>query len=131
MGDFDSGIVWSPNDPTPYKFFAAMMGTATVKPVGKKAADNYQRFGDPRADALLQQIAGTGDPAAQTEAVNKLQELFNENAPVIPLFPGPEWGAFNDTRFIGWPTEQNPYASLSARSGRTVIILTSLEPRKG
>ena len=131
LGDFDSGIVWSPNDPTPYKFFAAMMGTATVKPVGKKAADNYQRFGDPRADALLQQIAGTGDPAAQTEAVNKLQELFNENAPVIPLFPGPEWGAFNDTRFIGWPTEQNPYASLSARSGRTVMILTSLEPRKG
>ena len=131
LGDFDSGIVWSPNDPTPYKFFAAMMGTATVKPVGKKAADNYQRFGDPRADALLQQFAGTGDPAAQTEAVNKLQELFNENAPVIPLFPGPEWGAFNDTRFIGWPTEQNPYASLSARSGRTVMILTSLEPRNG
>ena len=35
-GDFDSGIVWSANDPSPYKYFAASMGTATVKPVGEQ-----------------------------------------------------------------------------------------------
>ena len=131
QGDFDSGIVWSPNDPAPYKYFAGMMSTRTVKPVGKKATDNHHRFGDPRADALLDKFSGTSDEATQKDAVNQLQQLFNENAPVIPLFPGPEWGAFNDLRFTGWPTEQNPYASLSARSVQTVLILTSLEPRKG
>jgi len=131
QGDFDSGIVWSPNDPTPYKYFAAMMGTRAVKPVGTKTFDNYHRFGDPRADALLDSFAATSDEAAQADIVNQLQQVFNEAAPVIPLFPGPEWGAFNDVRFTGWPTEQNPYASLSARSPRTVLILTTLEPRKG
>jgi len=48
----------------------------------------------------------------------------------VPLFSGPEWGAYNDTRFTGWPTQDNPYATLSVRAPSTVLVLTSLEPRK-
>lgn len=108
-----------------------MMSPRTVKAVGKKATENYHRFGDPRTDALLDAFTGTSDEATQVDAVNRLQQLFDETAPVIPLFPGPEWGAFNSLRFTGWPTAENPYASLSARSQQTVLILTTLEPRKG
>lgn len=48
----------------------------------------------------------------------------------MPLFPGPEWGAYTDTRFTGWPTEDNPYATLTNRGDTTVLVLTSLKPVK-
>ncbi|RDV12711.1 ABC transporter substrate-binding protein [Arthrobacter sp. RT-1] len=129
-GDFDSGIVWSANDPSPYKYFNAAMGTATVKPVGTKTFDNYHRFGDTTADALLAEFAAEADESKQKDIANKLQEEYDDSAPLVPLFSGPEWGAFNDTRFTGWPTEDNPYATLSVRSPSTVLVLTTLEPRK-
>ena len=47
---------------------------------------------------------------------------------MIPLFPGPEWGAYTDARFTGWPTQDDPYATLSVRTPTTVLVLTTLEP---
>ena len=104
------------------------MSTETVKPVGETTYENYHRLGLPEADELLARFAATSDPAQQTEIVDGLQQLFADNAPVIPLFPGPEWGAYTDTRFTGWPTEADPYATLSTRAPTTVLVLTSLEP---
>lgn len=127
-GDFQSGIVWSNNAPTPYQFYRGTMSTETVKPVGETTYENYHRLGLPEADELLARFAATSDPAQQTEIVDGLQQLFADSAPVIPLFPGPEWGAYTDTRFTGWPTEADPYATLSTRAPTTVLVLTSLEP---
>ena len=127
-GTFDSGIVWSANAPTPYQFYRGVMGTETVKPVGEQTFDNYHRYGSPEADALLAQFAAASDEAAQHDVANQLQALFAEDAPVAPLFPGPEWGAASNERFTGWPTEDNPYATLSTRSRTTVLVLTTLEP---
>ncbi|WP_426300704.1 ABC transporter substrate-binding protein [Arthrobacter sp. R-11] len=130
QGTFDSGIVWSANDPSPYKYFNTSMGTGTVKPVGTKAFDNYHRFGDTKADALLAQFAAESDESKQKDIAYKLQEEYNDAAPLVPLFSGPEWGAYNDTRFTGWPTQDNPYATLSASTPTAVLLLTTVEPRK-
>ena len=127
-GTFDSGIVWSANAPTPYQFYRGVMSTETVKPVGEQTFDNYHRFGSAEADALLAQFAAASDEAAQHDIMNQLQALFADVAPVAPLFPGPEWGAASTARFTGWPTEDDPYATLSTRSRTTVLVLTSLEP---
>jgi peptide/nickel transport system substrate-binding protein len=127
-GTFDSGIVWSANAPTPYQFYGGLMGTEAVKPVGEQTFDNYHRYGNADADALLTEFAAAPDEAAQHEAAKKLQALFAEVAPVAPLFPGPEWGAASTARFTGWPTEGDPYATLSTRSRTTVLVLTNLEP---
>jgi peptide/nickel transport system substrate-binding protein len=130
-GSFDTGIVWSNNAPTPYQFYRGVMSTATVKPVGEQTFENYHRFGDEQADALLDELAATTDEDAQRTIVNELQAEFDAEAPVIPLFPGPEWGAYTDARFTGWPTEENPYATLSTRAPTTVLVLTTLEPAQG
>ena len=115
-GTFDSGIVWSANAPTPYQFYRGVMSTETVKPVGEQTFDNYHRFGSADADALLDQFAAASDEATQQSVMNELQALFAETAPVAPLFPGPEWGAASTARFTGWPTEDDPYATLSTRA---------------
>jgi len=127
-GSFDSGIVWSNNSPTPYQFYTGVMSTTTVVPVGEQATQNYHRFGLPAADNLLDQFAKTSDTADQEKAVDGLEALFSANAPVIPLFPGPRWGAYNTTRFTGFPDEDNLYATLSTRTSTTVLVLTTLEP---
>ncbi|WP_353081879.1 ABC transporter substrate-binding protein [Tessaracoccus lapidicaptus] len=130
-GNFDSGIVWSAGAPTPYQFYRGIMSTETVKPVGEQTFDNYHRYGNADADALLDQFAAAPDEATQQEIMSRLQELFSETAPVAPLFPGPEWGAASRERFTGWPTEDNPYATLSVRARTAVLVLTTLEPVVG
>jgi peptide/nickel transport system substrate-binding protein len=127
-GSFDSGIVWSNNAPTPYQYYRGAMSTETVLPVGEKAFQNYHRFGLPAADDLLDEFAASADEAGQAAAMNELQAVFAENAPTVPLFPGPRWGAYNTSRFTGFPNEENPYAPLSVRSATAVLVLTSLEP---
>ncbi|MFT4229210.1 MAG: ABC transporter substrate-binding protein [Microbacterium sp.] len=127
-GDFDTGIVWSDNAATPWHYYRMMMGSDTVKPVGEQTFSNYHRFSDSRADDLLDQFAATADETEQHDIVNQLQAIYDEDAPAVPLFPGPEWGAYTDVHFTGWPTEDNPYATLSERSPTTVLVLTSLEP---
>lgn len=128
-GDFDSGIVWTSNDPTPYQYYLNLMSPTKVKPVGEQTFDNYARYGSDKAQALLDQFAATSDEAEQHRIVNQLQAVYGEELPTIPLFPGPEWGAYNDTRFTGWPTAENPYATLATRAPTTVLVLTTLEPR--
>jgi peptide/nickel transport system substrate-binding protein len=127
-GSFDSGIVWSNNAPTPYQFYSGVMSMTTVVPVGEQATQNYHRFGLPEADDLLTEFTESADPEEQAEVVDELQALFSKNAPVIPLFPGPRWGAYNTTRFTGFPDEGDPYATLSTRAPTTVLVLTTLEP---
>jgi peptide/nickel transport system substrate-binding protein len=129
-GDYDTGIVWSDNGATPFQFYRTTMGTESVKPVGTKAVSNYHRFGDKKADRLLNEFAAAPDEAGQKAKVDALQKLFAEDAPVVPLFPGPEWGAYTDIRFTGWPTADNPYATLTNRGDTTVLVLTSLKPVK-
>ncbi|MCW4466336.1 ABC transporter substrate-binding protein [Glutamicibacter sp. MNS18] len=129
-GEFDTGIVWSANSPTPYHYYLDLMGEQKVEPVGTQTFDNYHRFGDQRADELLDAFVATGDEAEQRQIINDVQSLYNELAPVVPLFPGPEWGAYTTANFVGWPNEDNPYATLSTRSPTTVLILTTLEPAK-
>jgi peptide/nickel transport system substrate-binding protein len=127
-GTFDSGIVWSAGAPTPYQFYRGVMSTETVKPVGEQTFDNYHRYGSEKADALLDQFAASPEEAEQKSIMNQLQAVFNDEAPVAPLFTGPEWGAANTLRFTGWPTPEDPYATLSTRARTTVLVLTTLEP---
>lgn len=127
-GTFQSGIVWSPNAATPYQYFRNALSEDTVKPVGKKTTENYHRYGSAAGTALLKQFAASGEVAKQHDLVKQLQQVYNTDAPLVPLFTGPEWGAYSDARFTGWPSESNPYATLSTRAATTTLVLTSLVP---
>jgi peptide/nickel transport system substrate-binding protein len=128
-GQFDLSLGWSAGGPTPFNFYRAIMSTATVKPVGDVAADNWHRFGSDEADRLLEQFAATFDEELQRNLADQLQFLFVEHAPAIPLFPGPQWGEYNSKRFTGFPNEDDPYALLSAwATPDHLLVLTSIRP---
>lgn len=128
-GTFQGNIAWSASGLTPYEYYRSAMSCRTVKPAGEEATQNFQRFCSEEADQLLDQFAAATTDEEQHAIVDQLQALYSELAPTIPLFPGPEWGAYNSTVFEGWPSEDNPYATLSPEASSTVLVLTTIEPR--
>ncbi|WP_208320456.1 ABC transporter substrate-binding protein [Actinomyces sp. ZJ308] len=128
-GTFETAVCWSSLGATPYTYYEAAMSTQKVKPVGTHALENYHRFGDEQATELLGRFAATTDRAQQIAICHQIQQRYAEQLPVIPLFPGPVWGAYTDEHFTGWPSQDNPYASLSTRAATTVLVLNSLRPR--
>jgi peptide/nickel transport system substrate-binding protein len=129
-GTFDMSLGWSAEEPTPYNFYRHLMGSATVKPVGEVSARNWHRFGAKAADSLFEAFEAAAEPAEQRRIVEQLQLIFVENAPVLPLFPGPSWGEYNTRRITGFPSKENPYAKLSPNNPpEYLLVLTELKPR--
>ena len=64
----------------------------------------------------------------QKEIIKKIERIYYEEAPTIPLFTSPEWGEYNTMRFIGFPNADNPYATLAGRAPTAVIVYTTVKP---
>lgn len=129
-GDFDLSIGWSSQGATVLNFYRGVMASSTKKAEGELSAENWHRFASVEADALLEQFAATSDEAEQATIANQLQQLYSDNAPAIPLFPGPQWNEYITLRFEGFPSEEDPYVIPSAyeNTGR-LIQMTRLKPK--
>lgn len=130
-GEFSMSIGWSSQGATVFNFYRGCMATETKKPVGESGTENWHRFASEQADTLLAAFAATSDEAEQKDIANQLQAIYAENAPAVPLFPGPQWGEFNTSRFTGFPSEEDPYAILSTYAGERGLVLTTITPVEG
>ena len=130
LGHFQLAHMFGDLGPTPYDFYNFTMSCKTVVPVGKDTTENWGRYCDPAATKLLTQFAAATDPAAQKSISDELQKAFIKDAPVIPLYTAPDWGEFNTTRFTGFPSAANPYATGQSRYPGAVIVLTTVRPKK-
>jgi peptide/nickel transport system substrate-binding protein len=128
-GDFTMSIGWSSQGSTVFNFFRGVMSSITWNEIGTSSGENWHRFKSEEVDALLNEFAATSDEARQQEISVALQQFYAENAPAIPLFPGPQWGEFNTTRFEGFPSEENPYALLSTYSNERGLVMTTVKPK--
>ncbi len=133
-GKFQWAMGWSSGGATPYNFYRGQMSKLTVLPVGQVANENWGRYVDPQADKLLDEFGKTSDPAVQKDLMNQLQMLFVNDAPAIPLFPGPDWYEYVTTRFTGWPTKENPFApgppySAPSFAPSPLLVVTQLKPK--
>jgi peptide/nickel transport system substrate-binding protein len=130
-GEFTMSIGWSSQGATIFNFYRGVMATETKKPVGESGTENWHRFASTEADELLKQFAATSDEAEQRDIANQLQQVYADNAPALPLFPGPQWGEYNDSRFTGFPSEEDPYAVLSTYAAERGIVMNNLTPVSG
>jgi peptide/nickel transport system substrate-binding protein len=129
MGDFDLSMGWAEEGPTPYQFYQFVMGPAGRKPIGERGVSNWGRFENPDVDEALTRFETTSDPLEQRRLSSRLQGLFSQYAPMLPLYPSPSWGVCNTSRFIGFPGPDNPYARLSPFSPpEYLLVLLALEP---
>ena len=134
QGKFEWTLGWSSGGATPYEFYRGQMSKLTVLPIGTDANENWNRFVDPQADKLIEQFGQTSDPAVQKDIMNQLQVIFVNDAPALPLFPGPDWYEYVTTRFTGFPTKDNPYApgppwNTPVFAPNSLLILTNVRPK--
>jgi peptide/nickel transport system substrate-binding protein len=107
-------LIWSNGggDPTPYAYFFSHFDPSQVVPTGQDALafGNFERNSNAQAAAVLRQFKGTLDPKKQLQAAYRLQEIFLNELPYIPLFIGPRWSTYS-TKFVkGFVTWNNQYA---------------------
>lgn len=130
QGDFDLAIAWSIEGTTPFEFYRWLMHSATVQPLGTAAAGNWHRYASDRAGAVFEALERETDLDRQRSLTARLESIFVDEAPAIPLFPNPSWGEFSTSRFEGFPDAANPWAALSPnKSPDCLLVLTQLRPR--
>lgn len=132
-GSFQTSMFFGIDASSPYTYYRNIMSTATVKPVGTDTGfgENFWRYGSAKADELLATFAGTADHDAQLEAAHALQQVFADEAPVIPLWHAPMFYAYNDARFTGWANVDSPYTAPMPRQTTSdqLLLLTTVSPK--
>lgn len=132
-GQHQWALGWGSGGPTPYNFYRGQMSSLTVQPVGQSSSENWDRYVSPEADTLLEQFAKTSDITQQKQIMNQIEMLFVNEAPTLPLFPGPDWYEYNTTRFTGFPSADDPYAPgvpwPYGPYNTALIVLTTIKPK--
>ncbi|WNF29796.1 ABC transporter substrate-binding protein [Streptomyces sp. C11-1] len=128
-GNFDATLHWTNSGATPYDMYQNVMDGAILQPIGKSSqAGNFGRFKSPEATAALKEYANATTDGARTKALNTLQKIFVEQAPMIPTAAAPIGAEYSTKNWTGWPTEADPYAPPQHTQPSALEIVLSLKP---
>lgn len=127
-GNFQAAMRWSNGGATPYDFYKDVMDGAALKPVGRPATGNYGRFDSPEATKALEEYANAADDASRTTAMNTLQDVFAEQAPMIPTSAGNLGAEYSTRHWTGWPDDADPYAPVQPTQTTALDVVLHLKP---
>jgi peptide/nickel transport system substrate-binding protein len=125
-GTFQAIIHWLEDTGNAYGLYTSTMDPKWI--VDGKAAFNFGRFDDPAVTDALNTYANAASDADREAALEVMQTAFVENVPAIPLGAHPLLGEFNTRNYVGWPSEEDQYASADPTQPAVVQILTQLQP---
>ncbi|WP_144794379.1 ABC transporter substrate-binding protein [Microbacterium paludicola] len=126
-GTFQAIIHWLEDTGNVYGLYTSTMDPKWI--VDDKAQFNFGRFDDPAVTEALNTYANASSDEERAEASAVLQTAFAENVPAIPLGAHPLLGEYNTRNYVGWPTEDDQYASADPTQPAIVQILTNLEAK--
>ena len=128
-GNFDAALHWTGSGTNPWHIYDDVMnGSYLEQESGGKVSDNFGRYDNPEATALLAQYAQASDDATRTDALNKLQKIFVEDVPAIPIGTHPQLGEYNTRKYTGWPSEDEQYATADPTQPSAVQVVLKLKP---
>ena len=125
-GTFQAIIHWLEDTGNAYGLYTSTMDPKWI--VDGKAQFNFGRFDDPAVTEALNTYANAASEQERTDAVAVMQKAFVENVPAIPLGAHPLLGEYNTRNYVGWPTEDDQYASADPTQPGIVQVLTKLTP---
>ena len=125
-GTFQMIIHWLEDTGNAYGLYTSTMDPKWI--VDDKAQFNFGRFDDPAVTEALNTYANASSDADREAALAVIQKAFVENVPAIPLGAHPLLGEFNTRNYVGWPSEDDQYASADPTQPAIVQILTKLQP---
>jgi peptide/nickel transport system substrate-binding protein len=111
-GNFDFIIDNYGYTPSPYVYYHNMLSTDVTAAIGTaENVGNYGRYSNPQVDQLLRQIAAQPDIAQQKQDFYKIERIFEQDVPMIPLFDQQAETQFNGAHISGFPNAAKPYAA--------------------
>jgi len=125
-GTFQAIIHWLEDTGNVYGLYTSTMDPKWI--VDGKAQFNFGRFEDPEVTEALNTYANASSDDDRAAASAVLQKAFAENVPAIPLGAHPLLGEFNTRNYVGWPSEDDQYASGDPTQPGIVQILMKLKP---
>ncbi|MET0812291.1 MAG: ABC transporter substrate-binding protein [Microbacterium sp.] len=125
-GTFQAIIHWLEDTGNAYGLYTSTMDPKWI--VDGKAAFNFGRFDDPAVTEALNTYANASSDADREAALVVIEQAFVANVPAIPLGAHPLLGEFNTRNYVGWPSEDDQYASADPTQPAIVQILTKLQP---
>lgn len=130
-GNFDATLHWTNSGATPYDMYQNIMDEAIYQPIGKSAqTGNFGRFKNAEATAALREYANAADDATRTKAMNTLQKIMVEQAPLIPTAAAPIGAEYSTKNWVGWPTEKDQYAAPQHTQPDALEVVLNLKPAK-
>jgi peptide/nickel transport system substrate-binding protein len=128
-GDFQASMRWTNGGATPYDIYQTVMDGALLKPIGTASPQgNFGRFKNADASAALQAYANATSDAARTTAMNAIQKVFVEQAPMLPVGSDNVGGAYSSKNWKGWPSDADPYAGMQPTQPYALQIVLKLTP---
>lgn len=126
-GEFDAIMHWTDSGTTPYDLYSDTMDGRWLK-AGDQVDYNFGRYDNPQATELLNTYANASSEEERTAAIHEVQRIFVEEVPVIPVGTHPILAEFNTRNYVGWPSDEDPYAPGDPLHVAAVQVLTKLEP---
>lgn len=126
-GDYEVAI-GATNGGGAYQGYNNLLSSEFYTPVGESTQNNRIRFQDEEIDQLLQSYRAAVGEDDQQAIIGQLQQEFHTQVPVVTLYYGALWGLYNDGRFTGWPSAEDPYAPPQTWSSTLLLIMTHLRP---
>jgi peptide/nickel transport system substrate-binding protein len=128
-GDFDAALHWSGSGSNPWHIYDDVMNGAYLEQAsGGKVSDNFGRYDNPEATALLKAYAQASDEATRTETLNKIEKIFVDDVPAIAIGTHPQLAQYNSRKYTGWPSESDQYATADPTQPSAVQVLMKLKP---
>ncbi|SDQ26279.1 peptide/nickel transport system substrate-binding protein [Curtobacterium sp. UNCCL20] len=112
-----------------YQAFNSLLSSDFYQPVGKSTVNNYERYKNADTQKLLDGYKATTDTAKQQEILDQLQEIVYNDLPVIGMYYGGLWGLFNTSKFVGWPSAEDPYMAPQNYDSAPLLIFSKLRLR--
>jgi peptide/nickel transport system substrate-binding protein len=98
--------------PDPWSYYYSLLDSTIAPAIGKAdTVGNFGRYHNAQVDSLLSQIGGTTDATTQKTAFEKIENIFTQAVPLIPLWESQDEIEFNGHFVSNIPTVSNPYGA--------------------
>lgn len=111
-GDFQSTMGYPVNSaPRAFSFYNDMINPNLYYPIGKATPtfQNIERFKNADAAKLFNEYPNATTDAQRQAIVDKIQTIWVDNLPVIPMFYWGNYGNWSTAKVTGFPSESDPY----------------------
>jgi peptide/nickel transport system substrate-binding protein len=128
-GQFEAAMHWTNNGATPFDLYQSIMDGSLYKPQGTAGVNgNWGRFRNTEATEALHQYANAEDDTVRQEAMDTLQKIYVEQAPVLITGAANAGGEYSTKNWVGWPDEDNQYAPAQPTQPNALDIILHLKP---